>query len=550
MKHILHWWLLLGAVVMVPYALLALAGLLWLHAQGFLWAWVAVSVLVSGAGWLAGRWLTQRMYHLRSQRAGVAAEVAADPRWSPAGQAAWADVEALAQRAEQQDLPLDRPEPLWNLLLEVLQAVARQFRPNEAQPELEIPVPHVLRTAERVARDLHQAFSENVPGAHILTLGDLMRLKRWAGTGKELYGLYRTVLRIVRFGMNPLSAVLSEARDAAAAQLYNASVDQIKRWAVGYCVRKAGYYAIQLYSGQLVEDEELAAYRTPRSQADTRQFRQLRQAVEAEPLRIAVLGQVKAGKSSLINALLGRQEAIVDAAPQARGAQPFLFQPAPQDTKLPAAVLVELPGYDAAPGSASPWEAVKPHVVQSDLVVWVVAGHSASRLADRRLLDEMRAFFLSEPQRIPPPVVVAVTHIDRLRPWGEWSPPYDLAQSAGIKAQNIREALQAVRTDLGLGLEAPLVPVCTHPDRLYNVREGLWPAIVQAQPEAERARFQRVLQAYHNEGYWSRLGRQLLNSGGLLLRAARYSGGHLLRAAAWRMLAKRKPPIGPRPGDS
>ncbi len=520
MKHVIRWWLLLGGVVLVPYALLGAAGFVWLHGRGWLWAWVAATALVSAAGWLAGHWLVRRTQHAwRAQRAGPA-PVAPDPRWSPAGQAAWADVEALAQRAERQDLPLDRPEPLWNLFLEVLQAVARHFRPNEPEPVLEILVPDVLRTAERVARDLRQAFSENIPGAHILTLGDLVRLRRWAGTGQEFYGLYRTLLRVVRFGMNPLSAVVSEARDAAAARLYHASVDQIKRWAVGYCVRKAGYYAIQLYSGQFVEEEVFAGYQTARSEADSHQAQRIRQTAEAEPVRIAVLGQLKAGKSSLINALLGRQEAVVDAAPQAGGPRPFLFRPTAKGADSPPAVLVELPGYDAGPGTSRPWQSIKSEILQSDLLLWVMAAHSGARQADRQLMDELRAFYLAELQRIMPPIVVAVTHIDRLRPLDEWSPPYDLARPAGPKAQNISEALQVVREDLGLGPESPVVGVCTHSERVYNIYEALWPAILQAMPEAQRARYHRALRAYREEAYWRRLWRQSLNSGRLLVRAA------------------------------
>ncbi len=520
MRHVLRGWLLLVAAVAVPYGILALAGAVWLFERKLLWAWVILTAATSGAAWLAARWMARKAQQARHGGEGGPAPVASDPRWSPAGQAAWADVAAIAQRAEQQDLAWDGPEPLWNLLLEVLQAVARHFRPNEGQPVLEIPLPDVLRTAELVARDLHQAFSENVPGAHILTLGDFVRLRRWAGTGQEWYGVYRTLLRVVRFGMNPLSALVCEARDAAAAKLYHASVDQIKRWAVGYCVRKAGYYAIQLYSGQLVEEEALAAYQTGRSQADARRARQFQEAVQSEPLRIAVLGQLKAGKSSVINALVGRQEAVVDAAPQTRGPQPFVFQPEGQAAELPPAVLVELPGYDAAPGSESPWAAVQPEVVQSDLIVWVMAAHAATRLADRRLLDEMRAFYLAQPQRIMPPVVVAVTHIDRLRPLGEWAPPYDFTQPAGPKAQNICQALEAVREDLGLGPETPVVPICARWDRVYNVREGLWPAILRALPEAQRSRYLRALRAYHEEAYWKRLWRQSLNSGRLLVSAA------------------------------
>ena len=80
-------------------------------------------------------------------------------------------------------------------------------------------------------------------------------------------------------------------------------------------------------------------------------------------------------------------------------------------------------------------------------------------------------------------MVVALTHIDQLRPLAEWDPPYDLAHPAGSKAQNIRDAIQAVEHDLRLTPEQVVTPVCLRPDRLYNIEEGLAPAILTAMPE-------------------------------------------------------------------
>ena len=113
--------------------------------------------------------------------------------------------------------------------------------------------------------------------------------------------------RVVAFGINPVSGVLREVRDAATGQLYHASTDEVKRWALGFCVRKAGYYAIQLYSGQLIlEDVEFRDFQSRRGRRDAERDEARRQLLAEEPLRILVVGQVKAGKSSLINACSAR----------------------------------------------------------------------------------------------------------------------------------------------------------------------------------------------------------------------------------------------------
>jgi uncharacterized protein len=59
-------------------------------------------------------------------------------------------------------------------------------------------------------------------------------------------------------------------------------------------VRRAGRYAIDLYSGQLeIADAAISTM------------------TAAKPLRIMVLGQAKAGKSSLINAIFGAVRVLV-----------------------------------------------------------------------------------------------------------------------------------------------------------------------------------------------------------------------------------------------
>lgn len=521
MRRLTTWWLLLFLVFVFPYVPLAIAGFVWLYEYGLFWVWLAVTGALTLLSWSLGQWLRARRVR-KAEAAGPApGDVKPDPRWAPAGQAAWVDVEAIARRAEREDLPLDRPEPMWQVMVEVLDAVARHFRPGEKEPVLAIAVPDVLRTAELVARDLRQAFSEHVPGSHMLTLGDLKRLRRWAGVGEDLYGIYRAFLRVIRFGANPVTAVLSEVRDAAAVDLYNASADEIKRFAVGHCVRKAGYYAIQLYSGQLVDDETLEAYRTRRSRDDAGRAKAVDRHVSDEPLRILVLGQVKAGKSSLINALFGETRAAVDVVPRTRHVEPFLLE----RDGIPRALILDTAGYEEASDSPSPFQGVKDHVLQSDVVVLACSARSASRAADRRLLDDLRAFFVAAPDRAVPPLVVALTHIDQLRPLAEWSPPYDLANPAGTKAELMLDAMRAVEEDLGLAPDQVVVPVCLAPDRLYNVEEGLAPAILNVMPEAQRVKYLRCLRSFHDDDYWQRLWRQTLNSGRVLLRAgARWIG--------------------------
>jgi predicted GTPase len=224
---------------------------------------------------------------------------------------------------------------------------------------------------------------------------------------------------------------------------------------------------------------------------------------------------VKAGKSSLINALFGEVRAAVDVVPRTRGVEPFLLE----RDGIPRALILDTAGYEEAPGSPGPFAELREQVLQCDVVIVVCSARSASRAADRRLLDDLRAFYAAAPDRVMPPVVVALTFIDQLRPLGEWEPPYDLAHPSGVKAGLILDAARAVADDLALGPEPLVVPVCLHPDRLYNVEEGLAPAILNVIPEAQRVKYLRCLRSFHDDEHWQRLWRQTLNSGRVLLRA-------------------------------
>jgi uncharacterized protein len=64
------------------------------------------------------------------------------------------------------------------------------------------------------------------------------------------------------------------------------------------------------------------------------------------------------------------------------------------------------------------------------------------------------------------------------------------------------------------------VPVCLLPERMYNVEEGLLPAVIENLPDAARAKALRCLSAYHDEEYWRRLWRQAAGAGNLIVRHA------------------------------
>ena len=239
--------------------------------------WAGFSLACTAAGW----YLLRGLWHKAQPP-----QVQPDLSWPPQGMEVWKQVEQLAAEIEGEELPLDRPEKLVAVVRRVADVVARHYHPDAADPWLETPFPHVLRIVELVARDLRQATLGYVPGSHILTIGDLRRLQKLAGMAHRSYFWYR----IASFVINTPAAFLREARDAVFGQLKDMSTETARRWAIGYFVRRTGYYAIQLYGGQLVLDDAqpadaplqaIQAGRRRRSAAD----RRARQGAAADPCR-------------------------------------------------------------------------------------------------------------------------------------------------------------------------------------------------------------------------------------------------------------------------
>jgi len=254
-------------------------------------------------------------------------------------------------------------------------------------------------------------------------------------------------------------------------------------WFHAAYLHEMGRYLIELNSGRL--------------RVGAARYRQLLAADAMPPtaatvnlsLGVAFVGPVKAGKSSLVNTLLGEDRAGVDVVPLTADVTAYELK----EGELPALRLLDTPGYGAAGPNDREVQAAFNAAKHADLVVLVVPARSAARKADVEFLAKLTMAFAAQPQLKMPPLVVALSHVDLLTPAAEWSPPYDWHTGVRPKEATIRDAVAAAQDQLG---KRQIVPIATHPERIYNVREELLPAVVE---QVDAARGTAMLRLFERE---------------------------------------------------
>jgi predicted GTPase len=161
-------------------------------------------------------------------------------------------------------------------------------------------------------------------------------------------------------------------------------------------------------------------------------------------------------------------------------------------------------------------ETVLAQVGRADLLLWVASATQPARQTDRKALDEVRAW--TGAQRRAPPILLALTHIDQLRPAAEWSPPYNVTMPLGAKAKTIRAAMDSVAATLDMSLTA-IVPVAIPPGQPpYNV-DAIWARVAAEIDEAKLVQLER-LRAGQSALSLRELAVQVANSGRILVKAA------------------------------
>ncbi len=372
--------------------------------------------------------------------------------------------------------------------LELAKKLAKHYHPKASDPLDKLSVVEILTVAQLVSADMEEWFQKYVPGSHLITLQQWRLLSQAPGwwTAAMNVGWIASVI------LNPLNI----ARYAMSKAFVDPVTKKLQSGLLGafytYYLRQVGYYLIELNSGRLRGGT--ARFRGAMHQLEfggTGDASETDAVVEPITVTLAIVGQVKAGKSSLVNCLLENQRAAVDVLPLTKGVDRYELQLEDSNDRL---ILLDTPGYSDAGATREQIDSTREAVRQADLILLVMAATSPAKQADIAMLDELNTWFREQHRLKPPPIIGVVSKIDGLRPVMEWSPPYDWEHPSRPKAQSIRDAIDYARQAAGDRLSL-IVPVCTDRERghVYGIEEWLLPMVIVQLDEARAVSLVRSL---------------------------------------------------------
>jgi predicted GTPase len=493
----------LAVLFLLPWlALIALGGY-WLWQHG--WFYYGAGILSANVA------LVIALVHWRTDRSEALIvepiDCAPNPNWSSKAELAWQELQTFNDHRQVDTAVLSDFKKALKLTNEVLALVARHFNADSKYPILEFPLPYLLRLMVLVCEDIQHEVLDKIPASHAVRVGDLLRAKQAINTLNQ----FTAAFTVGTWLFNWSGAALAKAQSLLIDKGLNKVTDEIARRLISVYINKLGYYAIQLYSGQITLDDIVPTdHLTSNSRTDIAEETARQPSIE--PLRILVLGQVSTGKSSLINALFGEIKTAEGLLPTTAEITPYLLE----RDGLQQAIILDSAGYNGLTHQQASDE-LKQQWQTVDVILLVCNAAQAARHEDTQQLNALRHYFQQDCQNQKLPVIIAVaTHIDRLRPMRDWQPPYNIQQPDNAKAQSIQQACVAIAHDLNLPLNC-IVPVCLAPEKpAYNIEDGLIPLIHEHLDDAQRVRYLRCLRHQQKQDYWQQWKKQARQVGQII----------------------------------
>jgi uncharacterized protein len=506
------------ALVALPILFLAGTGAYHLWDRGWaFYAWWPMGLSLALGYILAWRWQRQ----IRAKQS----EIPPPMHWTDRDRLAWKAVLERVKAADKiDDSKFSEPRFYFDTAQEMAGQVVRVYQPDATDPVAIVTLPEILSVIELASHDLNELARTYVPGSHLMTIDN------WR-TARKAVDWYRKVSNVYWLASAVFDPIKTATRYVAAKYGMGKPLEMFQQnvilWFYSAYVRELGFYLIELYSGRLkvgaARYRELMKEHThdpdgppiivpegPSGEAATPPAEPPPSDAKTKPVgvSIALIGQVKAGKSSMVNALLGERKAATDVLPLTSEVTKYDLVSPGVATHL---VLLDTAGYGRAGAVKDNLEETAEAVQGSDLILWVTHARNPARKADTDFFTALRKWFVDRPHLRFPPVIVVLTHVDLLTPAMEWSPPYDWTAGTRTKERSMADAVAAARESFPD--VATFVPCCTADGKLWGIQEELLPEIVALLGEAKSVSLLRCLHAEADEGKVRKIFSQLWAAG-------------------------------------
>jgi len=388
--------------------------------------------------------------------------------------------ESLNKHIQTQLLKNSEWAKLQDHSLEIITLTAKRYDRNE----LAFSIPESLKMVEEVSRryryilKAHVPFIENIHLSYLrLGLDYKNQLSAGSKAAKWAFNAYR-LLRI----SSPYLAVISEIRTLMIDKVLNGVSAELQYKLKRALLQEVLSVAIDLYSERFkIDDSEIGRCNVANQDEN-------RIAPPLAPLRVCLIGQVSSGKSSILNAILGRVAAEVNPLPSTDNITGYECSKDGID-KLR---IIDLPGLD---GNKLTKQKLLEQYTNSDLVLWVLKANQSARVLDDEFMSCIDDFYSKEKNqsRKRPRIIGLLTHIDRLKPVSDWSPPYNLDNPDSEKAKNIKSAVDYNKSILTI---STILPVC----------------IANSAPSFNLDALEHLLAEHYDEGIHAQLNRRRIEA--------------------------------------
>lgn len=311
----------------------------------------------------------------------------------------------------------------------VFNRVAKEYN----KQYLDFSIAEGLKLLEEVSRRYRLVLKEHIPLVDIIKVSHLKSgyglYDKYGELGPVLFDALRALNYAKNIVINPAKAASDFIKQQFSSNMTAGLVDGMQHQAKAALLDEVTAVAINLYSARFsIEQQDVSASATL---ATDKAFL----APTLEPIRIAIIGQVGAGKSSLTNLLNGEFAVEVGVLATTSGITVCETQLGDAEVKI-----VDLPGLDGKPETAA---LILTEYLRSDLVLWLVKANQPARELDLQLKQKINQHYAQQQQlsRKEPTVICIVNQVDMLKPAHDWQPPYDLTDTRNEKATIISQAL-------------------------------------------------------------------------------------------------------------